>query len=428
MSRVEALRLNRVASATSVTGASPIVIWAFYLFVASLPFEYPNRVIPIETTTLTGAIFLFTTLLQPLVCYRRPPAAFWLVSIYLYAIVLSFVVTGGDYPGDTLKALLQRALVLIIFVAAFNLLRDPRVARTALIILGLAAVVLALMTVSGVVGLEGMGRTRLTMFGQNPNRAARILSGGLLALVGLAYGGARPPLRPKPLVWAGAALIGAAVLDTGSRGGILALAIGLFAVTLGGQGVGVRTRNAIVAVLGLAAITWAALNSPAMRRRIELAQRGDLAGREQIFPLAWGMFLEKPLVGWGTGENNYELARRISDGVHLSRDTHNLVLEVLTSTGLVGTVPFLLGLGLCLLAAWRARAGPLGIVPFAMLMALLAGNMAGNYVVLKLMWFVLALCAASPHAAAAPAPVPAPPPRPRHWRAGVLPHSPVRRP
>jgi len=428
VSRVEALRRDRAAPGAAVTGASPIVVWAFYLFVASLPFEYPNRVIPIETTTLTGAMFLFTTLLQPLVCYRRPPAAFWLVSIYLYAMVLSFVVTGGDYPGDTIKALLQRTLVLIVFVAAFNLMRDPRVARTALIILGLAAAVLALMTVSGVVGLEGMGRTRLTMFGQNPNRAARILSGGLLALVGLAYGGARPPLRPRLLVWAGAALIGAAVLDTGSRGGILALAVGLFAVTLGGQGVGVRTRNTIVAVLGLAAITWAALSSPAMRRRIELAQRGDLAGREQIFPLAWGMFLEKPLVGWGTGENNYELARRISDGVHLRRDTHNLVLELLTSTGLVGTVPFLLGFGLCLLAAWRARAGPLGIVPFAMLMALLAGNMAGNYVVLKLMWFVLALCAASPYVAAAPAPAPAPPPLPRHWRTGALPHGTLRRP
>ena len=421
-------RTTAEPAVASVTGASPLVVGAFYLFVASLPFEYPNRVIPVETTTLTGAIFLFATLLQPLVCYRRPPAAFWLVSIHLYAVVLAFVVSGGDYPGDTIKTLIQRFQVLVVFLAAFNVMRDPRVARNALIILGVAATVLALMTVTGVVGLEGMPKTRLTAFGQNPNRAARILTGALLALVGLSYGGAEPALRPKPLVWGAAALIGAAILDTGSRGGILALAVGLFALTLGGRGTGVRTRNALVATIGIAALTWAALASPAMRSRIERAQSGDLAGREQIFPLAWGMFLEKPLVGWGTGENSYELARRISDGVHLSRDTHNLVLELLTSTGIVGTVPFLLGLGLCLLAAWRARHGPLGIVPFAMLTALLAGNMSGNYVVLKLMWFVLALCAASvrfPGTAPAVAAVRHPPQR---WGAGVLPGQPTRTP
>lgn len=422
----------RASTATAIphpadTGASAIVRWAFYLFVASLPFEYPNRAIPVETTTLTGTIFLFATLLQPVVCYRRPPAAFWLVSIHLYAIVLAFVVGGGEYPGDTVKTLIQRFQVLVIFVAAFNLMRDPRVARNALVILGIAAAVLALMTITGVVGLEGMAKTRLTAFGQNPNRAARILSGGLLALVGLAYGGAQPALRPKVLVLGMAALLGAAVLDTGSRGGILALSVGLFMLTLGGRGVGVRTRNLLVAAVGIVVLTWAALSSPTMRRRIELAQGGDLAGREEIFPLAWGMFMEKPLIGWGTGENSYELARRIADGVHTSRDTHNLVLELLTSTGIAGTLPFLLGLGLCLLAAWRARHGPLGIVPFAMLAALLAGNMSGNYVVLKLMWFVLALCAASDRFLGVAPLASARPVAPR-WRAGLLPTQPSRTP
>jgi len=44
---------------------------ALYLLIASIPFEYPERSIPLEIPTLTGAVFLLATLLLPRRCYGR---------------------------------------------------------------------------------------------------------------------------------------------------------------------------------------------------------------------------------------------------------------------------------------------------------------------------------------------------------------------
>ena len=395
------------------TGAAPFVVWALYAFVASLPFEFPNRTIPLETTTLTGAVFLVASLLQPQVCYRRPPASFWLFAAYMYAILVSFAVNGAEYPQETIKTLITRGQLVLIFLVAYNLMRDARVARNSLVIFGIACALLAALTLTGVVGMEEVDKPRLTAFGQNPNRAAVVVGSGLLALLGTAFVGVRPPFRPRLLAVGLAGCAGAAVLATGSRGGLLALTIGLGTLTLGGRGFKVRARSAVLALVGIAALVWAVSRSPLMVERLQRAQQGDLAGREAIFPLVWGMVQERPLFGWGTAGNSYELAIRISDGVHVSRDTHNLVLELFTTVGLVGALPFLAAVTWCVLAAWRARHGPIGIVPFALCAALMAGNMSGNYIGVKLLWFVLAVAMASGRlvpAAATPAP---PPPAPR---------------
>lgn len=415
------VRAVPVATADTGTGASRFVLWALYLYVFSLPFEFPQRTIPVETTTVTGAVFLLAALTQPGVCFRRPPAAFWLFVAYMYAILISFAVNGAEYPQETIKTLVTRSQLLLIFLVAYNLMRDPRVARTSLLFFGLGCVVLAMFTLTGVVGMVEEGKPRVTAFGQNPNRSALYQATAVLAFVGAGFAGMRPPFRPRLLAAGLAAVAAAAQLNTGSRGSLLALAGGLFILTLGGTGFKYRLRNAFVAAVGMVALGWAALQSPIMSARIERAQQGDLAGRENIFPLAWGMFVERPFFGWSAAGNSYELAIRISDGIHLSRDTHNLELELLTTVGLVGAIPFFAGLLWCILSAWRGRAAPLGIVPLAMCATLMIANQSGNYLGVKLTWFVLAVALATgrflPAAAppAPPAPAPAPPPRRRSW-------------
>lgn len=101
-------------------------------------------------------------------------------------------------------------------------------------------------------------------------------------------------------------------------------------------------------------------------------------------------------MGWGPA-NQYTLAVRLGlpPRLHLTRDTHNLFLEVLTSTGLLGAIPYLLGLSMCCLAAWKARRGTEGILPAAQMAALLVGNLSGNYIMLKLQWVLLAYAMAS---------------------------------
>ena len=55
-----------------------------------------------------------------------------------------------------------------------------------------------------------------------------------------------------------------------------------------------------------------------------------------------------------------------------ARDAHNLLLHLLLEGGIVGTLPFLVGLWLCGQSAWKARSKPLGLLPLALFCAMLS--------------------------------------------------------
>jgi O-antigen ligase len=107
------------------------------------------------------------------------------------------------------------------------------------------------------------------------------------------------------------------------------------------------------------------------------------------------MFLERPWTGWGSVNNQFELADRIAEQDRLKRDSHNLVLEVLTTTGIVGAVPFFMALALIVRAAWRARHGLHGITPIALLVLAGAGAMSGNPITNTLFWLTMAYAVAA---------------------------------
>ncbi len=120
-----------------------------------------------------------------------------------------------------------------------------------------------------------------------------------------------------------------------------------------------------------------------------------MAGREQLYPAAWSMFLEKPVFGWGPVDNTYELAQRVGQRDRPRRATHNSVLELLTTIGVVGAIPFLMGAWLSVRGGWLARRGSHGILPLALLGSLFVSNMSGDWIASKLLWVVLAYALAS---------------------------------
>lgn len=384
---------------TSTSDPVPAPVrWAFYLLVFSLPFEYPDRSIPVETTTMTCALLIGTAMLWPTRCLRKPPTAVWLFVAYAYAYWAAVGMGGGFFATDAIRAtIILLQLVLVVTIVA-NIMQEQQVADRALLIFATACVVLGAMTLLGIGTRAGVDpdteMVRMTVFGQNANRAARILGSGLLVLVGLAYGRARAFIRPPWLVWPFIAVIALAVIDGGSRGGLVALAVGLMTYGVTGTTLKHKFRNAAVAVLVVGLVTTFAMRSPLMQQRVAMASEGNLAKREQIIPNALRMILDRPLVGWGA-ENEYELQKRMPQLYRDSRDMHNLALHVLTTSGLLGALPFFGALWLAVRAAWRGRRGPLGALPLAVLMALLAGNMSGNYIALKLQWIVLGLAFAS---------------------------------
>lgn len=380
-----------------------VIRGGLYLTLVAIPFELPNRVsLPLEIPTLAGALFLGATILQLRRCYGRIPTAVWPFLAFLCVFALATSLNFLNDPSEVLHVFLLVLQGVLIFWAAANLLEDEQTADGALIALAAAVLLRAVLPMLGVgrtATVVWTGGERLTAFGQNENNAAMFMDGGLIVLLGIGYARARLLLKPRLLVLPGCLLIAYAVVETGSRGGLLALSAGLLTLFLArGTNVWARVRSGALAVVLLGVIAAFAYETPVMRNRLtDTARSGAMAGREDLYPLVGELFLEKPVIGWGPLNNQYELSLREGSRFYsrARRDTHNIVFETLTATGLVGTFAFCLGIWLCLRAAWRARVGSESILPFAVMISVLVANMSGNWMASKLLWFAFAYAIAS---------------------------------
>jgi len=392
------------ASVVPATRVNRIVLAAFYLMVFSFNFEMPDRG-GWEIPAMTAALFIASTPLDLRACYGRIPTALLWFAGFLWIFGASSLLHGWVNFGDVRHYFIVLVEAIIVGWASVNLFSRAAVGVAALwcyVFSALARSVLPMIGVGRTSYTVWTGGERVTAFGQNANFSAILLAAGLVTLLGLAYGRRGTSRRIRLAALPIGVLIGTAIIETGSRGGLLALGGGLVALmfTAGGN-LKVRVRNGVVTALALGTLTYAAFTATVMKNRLEAtAETGTLAGREQLWPSLVDMALEKPLTGWGPINNQYEVAARTTDMAREHRDAHNLLLELLTALGLAGAVPFLIGLGMAVVAAWRGRTSPYGIVPLALMAVFLVANISTNLVAYKPFWWVLALALASGQLAA----------------------------
>lgn len=391
--------MSRPVAADRDTGMAPLVQVGLYLLIASIPFEYPERSIPLEIPTLTGAVFLLTTLFHPRACYARVPMAVLWFAAYLAVFLVAVAASGSDYSSPAISEFIVVLQGVLVLLAAGNLMQDESVARRSMVTLMAACAVRAALPLLGFAKTSSAvwtGGERVSALGQNANNAAMILAAGLVALIGLTFiRRSRSRLRFIITALLGA-LLGLAVLETGSRGGLVSLLGGMLVFALAADSLRARLRNGAIAVLAISLLAFATVRLPVMKNRLEDSMKtGNMAGREQLYPALWTMFLERPVLGWGPVANTYELSQRIGERERPARAAHNIVLELLTATGLIGTAPFLVGAWLCVRGAWQARRGEHGVLPLALFASVLLANMSGDWIASKLVWLVLAYALAS---------------------------------
>lgn len=377
-----------------------IVRWLFYLFIFSLAFETVGEEAGlIEPPTLIGGLLMLSVLLQPGLVLRWPPKAFWCFIVYIYL----FVVMGLFEPTAYRSMFVHDATVLIQLTVlswvAFNIMRDRKTAQMALLTLALACSFLALLQISGIAQsvIEAKGSVaRAAVFGFHPNHLARILVLGMLALIGTLYIRKQNSMRVLLIVSPCLVLLSAVLLQTGSRGALLALGAALFTFALRNGSLKKKALNIFGLVVLLGVLALAAVQSDVMRSRFEeTIEDGDLARRELIYPTAWQMFKEKPLLGWGPVTSVYELGMRLGHPEEEIKNPHNLILYGLVTSGLLGSFPLFLGIALATWSGWKARHGAHGMLPLSLVIAVLAANMSGIWLFNKLHWLIMAYAIAS---------------------------------
>ena len=129
------------------------------------------------------------------------------------------------------------------------------------------------------------------------------------------------------------------------------------------------------------------ISNPVSSSRWQQAYEGDTANRQNIYPAAVDMITERPIFGWQPVVASYELGKRLTN-VARRGSAHNLWLQLLTESGIVGAIPFLVALWLYAWAAWKARIGRLGMLPLALLVTFLATSIAHAGLTSKLNWLI----------------------------------------
>jgi O-antigen ligase len=339
---------------------------------------------------------------------RHPMVTFVVVALLSW-IALSQL--WAESTPETLESLFRLTLNVILALVIFTAVRQPGQA------IGVAAAFVVGATVNAVYGLlfvdpEGSAEAaRLTGGIGNPNELATILVAALTLGIGLAA-----VLRGSPilrLMAIGAVVIcTAGVFLTGSRGGLVALAVAMLAFLLTGSRF--RGRFLLVAItLTFATVGYYThIASPETRERLADVESGS--GRTDVWEIGWRMVEAKPVVGVGGGNFEAVSPSYLLEPGSIERAeffigsapkaTHNSYLEIWAELGVIGLGLFLFILVFGLSAAYKAmrafsRGGDVRMetmsravcVAFA---AVMAADFFGSRQYDKELWILLGLSAA----------------------------------
>jgi O-antigen ligase len=393
---------KKIVYVRQVSNTVPIILrFSFLLFVFTLPFENVDLSGIRGASSLarmSGLFFFACAVLYPKICFRRPPRMLWWFTGYVAVFILFGLFIPHEFSTQFSTRLNTLIQLLVLFWFASNLLREEKQVREALIVFSLATVCAAMALLLRLPGFTEAtevygGGVRSSLSGFNPNDFSIILALGCVALIGLGVSKSALGLWSKivPLVLSLPLL--AAMVSTSSRGGVLAFLLGVALYPLPYRKARRKMTAVVWAVLGIVGIVYLIASDPtSVTRWTRTYNKGDTAGRDKIFTASMDMIAESPIAGWNPIVFWYELGPRVG---WKKRDAHNLVLHLFLEVGTIGALPFLIGLWLCAKAAWKARIGNLGLLPLALLVSMLVGNMANTWLTRKPLWVVLAIAASS---------------------------------
>ncbi len=382
--------------------APKLVRRLFLFFVFTIPFEATDVGFAsgwFSLAKMSGLLFFtcyafYYSFVSRRRSFPRVPPIMWCFAVYIAVYVIrGFYISDEFFQFFIVRLLTLLQLTGLCWVSS-DLLRENKFKKSVLLIYSFASVVLAVAILLGVPGfaeaIETYSGERLSSESQDPNTVAAMMSLSALITVAMAISSGSGQLLQK-LTFLGLSFPPlAVVVKTGSRGGMAAFLAGLLVYLCPHRRRTQMIQSLIIASLIASGVVYAIAHDPAALSRWALTfEQGSLAGREEIIPVAAEMITERPLFGWGPTEFLYDLGQRMGRRWK-TMDAHNLLLHLMLEVGLMGTIPFLIGLSLCVRSAWRDRSGSYGPLFISLMLTTLIVNMSISGLARKWTWLVFA--------------------------------------
>lgn len=323
-------------------------LYGFYYMLPFIPYRTLRDhflAYPLGAQMLT--ILVVAVILGAILHGKRLPKSnlflIWLIiGIYLYfSMWIGVALSGAPLPlwlnDPNFVTWKDYMLIPLMFVAGGLVLEDRRSIRTALLIIGVALVLIDRSCI-----LESLSRSWGT-FDENKRDAGPLAYGAnqtaaFLAQFAMFFWGVTKFVKRIKLKIIGYGLVAMTLfanMYTFSRGGYLAV---LFAVAILGF---VKDRKLLV-VLGAFLLTWQTVVPTAVRERVQMTKSDDgqleasAQERVDLWKNAESAIIRSPIVGQGYA--TFQLGQHVAN----LKDTHNWYVKVMVETGIVGAALVLL--------------------------------------------------------------------------------------
>ncbi len=363
-----------------------------YVFVFSLNYEMMDLFglgIPYLTTKITISVLLLASMIDGSEYFSIARWKEYTFPLLAYFVLLASVNIMNTGDGNTPWFELEFFLNILIFIVMLNYSsHEPQILLRSLVVFAISGMVLTLLFYLGL-GTSSPLEGRFAMFGGNANDAGLKVCIALLILVVIIWDN---PLQMSGkrygLLIAVPFMLGFLVA-TGSRVGFLSFVSGVF-VFLYLRFSGRKTRKVPLVLGAFAAgivIWWFALrDSFLFQRLIATAESGDVSARDMLWTTIMDISGENVL--WGIGKTGY--MQKIDLLFKGFVSPHNVLLEILIYTGVVGIIVFGVFLYRVLRTAYQHVDRGTRSLPLMMSMPLLGTILSGQLLEHKLYWFLMA--------------------------------------
>lgn len=300
---------------------------------------------------------------------------------------------AGFYALTNPEALDKRIRLLIPLIAVIGVCTLVRTGRRQQIWVWLHVLVgVALVGAASVGGVDAA--ERLAAEGSTTIAAGRASGVAIVVLVLLLVGRGLPSVWAKLLALGVAGWLTVALIQSGSRGPVLACALTVLVVTVLAPGRGRAVR--VIGGLGAVAAGWLVLSDATGigATRISRSLTGEYSlteTRQGLWEGALQTIAHHPLgIGWGNFWAVLPPSARLDSGY--SQYPHNVILEVFAEAGWAAGVGAVLILALSLRRLLRSAGDPYGgalsgIAIFFVLNAMVSGDLNDN----RMMWAAVAI-------------------------------------
>lgn len=387
-----------------------ILRWGFLLSVFLMPIDSISGIFSTTLGSISKYFFFLLILLVILYLVANPKFLFRIPSNIIYLVIYAGLYIGWmilDEPLAIIRKYQQDvALILVqnitLYIIAYNFFLDKTTIRKVILLFGLSCSFVSSLIAFGIGTQSFFEATgiRVATLNTGPNSFGALLGLGCICLVGwMQWPGYK--IKLSSLLFLTLAIIVNlyVLIGSGSRGATISTILGISVFAFNREArISKWLLKFLLSTTVILFIFYLIFTSQTTLLRLEntFENEGSNPRLERILPAAFALFQEKWFLGWGPGNNVFELGKIVPLRTYSQfSDTHNDIMHIATEMGVIGLVLVSVFWAKCLQGAIIARKNKMGVMPLALLVCLFATEMTLTFLRTPTLWLFLALSLAT---------------------------------